>query len=63
MVKWIRKRKNKISRGLTQIVLGYLTVSYHRLEVGHLRGDSSVAVAVGPQNELSIQTHNSIETG
>ena len=32
-------------------------------EVGHLRSDSLAAVAVGPQNELSIQSHNGMKTG
>lgn len=31
--------------------------------MGHLRSESLTGVAVGPQNELSIQTHNSIKTG
>lgn len=32
-------------------------------EVGHFRSDSLTVVALGPQNELSIQTHKSIKTG
>lgn len=31
--------------------------------MGHMRSDSLVEVAVCPQNELSIQTRNSIKTG
>lgn len=42
----------------------FYRVPYHTgKEIGHLRSDSLTAISVGPQNELSIQTHNSTTTG
>lgn len=42
----------------------FYRVPHHTVrEVGHLKSDSLTAVAVGPQNELSIQTHNSMKAG
>lgn len=64
MVKGFREGKDIFSWLETNCSWLFDRVLYHTVrEVGHLRSDSLTAVAVGPQNELSIQAHNSMKTG
>ena len=63
-VKWIRKVRKKIFLWFdTNGPWLFYRLYYDRLEVGHLRSDSLVTVAVGHQDGLPIQTHNSMKTG
>lgn len=60
------KRKKKTNfGGWKQPVAGCSNKVPHHIqkEVGHFRSDSLTVVAMGPQNELSTQTHKSIKTG
>lgn len=64
MFKWVKEGKNNFLWLETNCSWLFYRVPYHTLrEVGHSRSDSLTAVAVGPQNELSIQPQNSMKTG
>lgn len=64
VVKWAGEGKNNFLWWETNCSWLFYRVPHHTLrEVGHLRSDSWTAVAVGPQDELPIQTHNSIKSG